>query len=146
MKFSSFFSFLYHSDLNSRSEFLIVRKRIQFEICSFSSSTLKMNFDKKNFNLCKMNLSAWIKFSSFFSFLRRLAQPLHMNFSQFERELNSASSHFLFLLRWRIFHKKNFNYMKGEFVCKNEIFLIFQVLLQFRPRFSIWISDSLKYN
>ena len=54
-----------------------------------------------------------------------LTQLLHMNLSHFERELNSASSRFFFLLRWRIFDKKNFNFRKGEFVCKNEIFLIF---------------------
>ena len=69
-----------------------------------------------------------------------------MNFAQFKRELNSASFFFLFLIRWRIFHKKNVNFMKGEFVCKNEIFLIFQFLLPFRRKFSIWICGAVKDN
>ena len=36
--------------------------------------------------------------------------------------------------------------MNAEFVCMNEIFLIFQFLLQLRPKFSIYISESLKEN
>ena len=69
-----------------------------------------------------------------------------MNFSQFETQLNSASASFL-LLFWKwIFHKKNFNFMKGEFVCMNKILLIFRFRLPFRPEFSTWNSHSLKEN
>ena len=44
IKFSLFFIFFCRSDRNSLSQFVIVRKRIQLRIYSFSSSTLTTNF------------------------------------------------------------------------------------------------------
>ena len=73
-------------------------------------------------------------------------QILNLNFSQFEREFNSTSPPFPLLLWPRIFYKRNFHFLKAKLVCTNEIFLIFQLLVQLRPIFSISICDSLKEN
>ena len=73
-------------------------------------------------------------------------QIVHLNLWQFERELNSASSPSLPLLWGRSFDKKNFNFMRGQFVCRNYIFLIFQFFLPFKPKFFIWICVRLKEN
>ena len=73
-------------------------------------------------------------------------QILDLNYWQFEREFNSASPPLLLLLAARIFHTTNYNFVKDEFVCTNEIFHIFQFLVQMRPKFSISICDSLKEN
>ena len=73
-------------------------------------------------------------------------QILALNYWQFEREFNCASPPLLLLLTARIFHTTNFDFVKDEFVCTNEIFLIFQFLVQLRPKFSISICDCLKQN
>ena len=98
---------------------------------------------RKIFIFSKLNSSAWIKFSLFFSFLCGWDKNSPLNLSQYERELNSACPSCLLLLWPRTFYKKNFNFVKGEFVCTNEIFLIFQFLVRWRRKFSIWICDSL---
>ena len=73
-------------------------------------------------------------------------QVLHLNLWQFEREFISGSPLCLLLLWGRTFGKKNFHFVKDKFVWTNEIFLIFQFLVRLRPKFSIWICDSLKEN
>ena len=56
-----------------------------------------------------------------------VTQILHRNEWQFEREYNSVSPPFFHLLWGRILPKKNFNFLKAEFFCANEIFLVFSV-------------------
>ena len=75
-----------------------------------------------------------------------VTQILHRNEWQFEREYNSASPPFFHLLWGRILPKKNFNFLKAEFFCANEIFLVFQFLVQFKPKFSVSICATLKEN
>ena len=146
-KISLFFSYLCGSHKNSRSEFVTVGKRIQFCISSFPSSTLRTNFSKEKFLFCETWLRPHEPNFPYFSFSATVqTQIVDRNLWQFERKFNSASPRFLLLLSARIFHKKNFNYVKAEFDCTNEIFLIFQLLVQLRPKFSISISDSLKEN
>ena len=73
-------------------------------------------------------------------------QIFDLNWWQFQRELNSASAPCLLLFSGRTFDKKNFHFLKAEFVSINWIFLIFQFLVRLRPIFSISIYDSLKEN
>ena len=147
MKFSSFFSYLCGWDTNSRSQFVTVWKRIQFCMCSFSSSTLSTNSSLEKFSFSErwIRVHEW-NFPYFSVSSAGESQILDLNLWYFQREFNSAVPPFLLLLSARIFHKKNFNFLKDEFVCTNEIFLIFQLLVQLRPKFWISISDSLKEN
>ena len=134
-------------DRNSPSKFVTLWKRIKFCISSFSSSPLMTSFALEKFSFCE----SWIPLHElnfpYFSVSYAIqTQILHLDLWHFERQLNSASSPFLLLLWQWTFQTKNFNFMKGEFVCKNEIFLNFQLLLPFSPKFYIWIYDSLKEN
>ena len=134
-------------DPNSPSQFVTVRKRNQFCISSFSSSTLSTNFSQEKFSFSQswIRLHEW-NFPYFSLSCAVETQILDLNYWQFEREFNSASPPLLLLLTARIFHTRNFNFVKDEFVFTNEIFLIFQFLVQLRPKFSIAIRDSLKEN
>ena len=147
MKFSSFFSYLCGWDTNSRSQFVTVWKRIQFCMCSFSSSSLSTNSSLEKFSFSErwIRVHEW-NFPYFSVSSAGESQILDLNLWYFQREFNSAVPPFLLLLSARIFHKKNFNFVKDEFVCTIGIFLIFQFRVQLRSKLSIWICDSLKQN
>ena len=103
-------------------------------------------FIRKIFISWKLNSSRQINFS-FFSVSSAVQTPtIHLNLWQFQREFNSASPAFLLIPSARIFHKKNFHFVKAKFVSINSIVFIFQYLVRFRHKFSIWITDSLKEN
>ena len=88
-----------------------------------------------------------MKFFSYFSVSSAVQnQILDLNSWQFKREINSPYHTFLLLLSRRIFQKKNFNFVKGEFVYINWILLIYPFPLRLTHKFSIWIYDSLKEN
>ena len=147
MKFSLFFSFFCLSNPNSPSEFVRDWKRIEFCISSFPSSTLRTNFSSGKFSFYQRAIHLQkLNFLHFSVSCAIETQILYLNLWQFEKELNSASSPSLPLLWGRSFDKKNFNFMRGQFVCRNYIFLIFQFLLPFTPKLSIWICDRLKAN
>ena len=147
MKFSIFFTFLCGWDPNSQSQFVTVWKRTQFYISSFPSSTFTTNLlqEKFSFSQSSIRLHEW-NFPYFSVSSAGDTQILDLNLWEYEREFNSASARFLLLLSARIFHKKNFHFLKDEFVCTNEIFLIFQLLVRLTHKFSISICDSLKEN
>ena len=147
MKFSIFSGFLCNWDPNFQSQFMTVWKRIQFYISCFPSSTLTTNFlqEKFSFSQSWIRLHEW-NFPYFSVSSAGETQILDRSLWQYEREFNCAFAPFLLQLYARIFHKKNFHFLKAEFVCTNEIFLIFQFLLPVRHKFSISISNSLKEN
>ena len=95
MKFSLFFSFLCGWDPNSRSQFVTVWKRIQFCMCSFSSSTLSTNFSLEKFSFSErwIRLHEW-NFPYFSVSSAGETQIFDLNFWQLEREFNSAISSF----------------------------------------------------
>ena len=121
--------------------------RIQFYISSFPSSTFTTNFIQEKFSFSQswIRLHEW-NFPYFSVTCAVETQILDLNFWQFEREFNSASPRFPHLLWRRIFYKRKFHFLQAQFVCTNEIFLIFQLPAQLRHKFSISISDSLKEN
>ena len=93
-----------------------------------------------------MNSSALMKFSIFFSFFCSWDTNSRSQFVTVWKRIQICISSFLLLLPARIFHKKNFNFVKDKIVCTNEIFHIFHFLVQLTPKFSISICDSLKEN
>ena len=103
-------------------------------------------FIRKILILWKMNSSARMKFSLFFSFFCSWDTNSRSQFLTAWKRIQFCISSFLLLLWWCIFFKKNFNFLKAEFVCTNEIFLIFHFLVPLRHKFWIWIYDSLKEN
>ena len=147
MKFSLFSSYLCSWDTNSRSQFVTVWKRIQFCISNLSSSTLRKNFSLEKFSLSQ----SWIRLHQlnfpYFSVSPAVqTEILDLNLWQSQREFNSASSPSLLPFWGRTFYKKNFHFLKAQFVSINSIFLIFQFLVRLRPKFSIWICDIFKEN
>ena len=155
MKFCLFFSLFSDSNPNFPSEFVTVWRRIKFCIslrikfciCSLFSSTLRTNFWKEKFSFSQ----SWIRlyefnFPYFSVSFAVVTQILHLNLSEFEREFNSAFTPIL-SLRWGgIFNRKNFHFVKTEIRSTDEILLIFQFILPFKPKFYIWICNSLKEN
>ena len=83
----------------------------------------EFHFDKfyrKNFNFMKGQFVGENLVFLIFHFCCAVEAPIvDLDLWEFEREFNFASSPFFLVLVRRIFDNKDFNFMKGKFVCRN---------------------------